>query len=130
MADNKRTNQNILHTMTLAALLIGTVGSLYFMFNTGSNQKSIILIGLFTAWVTSPFVGLFVALRLTKHWTGIIHSWFYFTALLLVFVAVTAYSRLLTFSDTKPAFNFVVIPFFSWLVILLILLSAKRQKLK
>jgi len=100
------------------------------MFNAGSNQKSIILLGLFTAWVMSPFVGLFVVFRLTKRWTGKIHASFYSTVFLLTVVSLTIYSGVLTSLQTKPAFNFLVVPFLSWLVILTILFISKRQNLK
>ncbi len=130
MKASKETKHDFLKTMVLTALLVGTIGSLYFMFKIGGNQKSIILVGLFTAWVTSPFVGLFVALRLTKHWIGKIPAWFYSTVLLLTVVSLTAYSGVLTPPQTKPAFNFLVVPLLSWLVILTILFFSRRQILK
>jgi len=130
MTENNRTNLDLLQATALTTLLVGTIGSLYFMFNVGSNQKSIILLGLFTGWVTSPFVGLFVALRLTKRWTGKTSTWFYSTVFLLTVVSLAAYSGVLTPSQTKAAFNFLVVPFLSWLVILTILFISKRQNLK
>jgi hypothetical protein len=45
--------------------IVGAIGSLYFMFKTGRNQKSILLIVLFTGWVLSPFAGLFLATKIS-----------------------------------------------------------------
>lgn len=130
MTDKNTSGQNILRTTALTIILVGTIGSLYFMLNAGSNQKSILLLGLFTAWVLSPFVGLFVADRLSKRWSDKIHSWLYWTMVILTVVSVTVYSGLLTPSQTRPAFNFLVVPFLSWLVILTILFIAKRLSRK
>jgi hypothetical protein len=130
MTNNKTSRQNILRTTALTTLLVGTIGSLYFMFNAGSNQKSIVLIGLFTAWVLSPFIGLFVADRLSKHRSDKIHSLNYWTMLILSVASLTVYSGALTPSQTRPAFNFLVVPLLSWLTILAILFISKRQHLK
>lgn len=130
MADKNTNRQSLLRTTALATLLVGTIGSLYFMFNAGSNQKSILLLGLFTAWVLSPFVGLIVAVRLSKSWTEKILSWLHWTMVILTVVSLTAYSGALTPLNTKPAFTFLVIPFLSWLVILAILLIANRHSRK
>jgi hypothetical protein len=100
------------------------------MFNAGSNQKSIVLIGLFTAWVLSPFIGLVVANRLSKPMSAKIHTLIYWTILILSVASLTVYSGALTPSKTKPAFNFLVVPFLSWLVILTIFFIVKRQHLK
>lgn len=130
MTNTKTSRQNILRTTALTSLLVGMIGSLYFMFNAGSNQKSIVLIGLFTAWVLSPFIGLFVANRLSKHRSDKIHSLNYLTMLILSVASLTFYSGALTSSQTRPAFNFLVVPLLSWLTILAILFISKRQNLK
>jgi hypothetical protein len=55
--------------MALIGILVGAIGSLGFMFHAGHNQKSVILITLFTAWVLSPFVVLLIAKKISKGWT-------------------------------------------------------------
>ena len=116
--------------MFLTALLIGAIGSLYFMFKAGSNQKSIILIGLFTVWVLSPFVGLFIANKVTSIWTAITRQLLFWLMLSLTIVSLIAYSGLMTIPDSKPAFVFLALPFISWLVILTIFLIARQHKQK
>jgi len=130
MAAENKFNQRYLRITALIFLFLGAIGSLYFMHEAGSNQKSIILISLFTIWVTSPFAGLFFASQLTKRWTAKAQSWFYTTMFILTIVSLIIYSRVLIMTETKPAFNFLIVPFLSWLVILTILIIAKRQNLK
>jgi phosphate/sulfate permease len=81
MTEKIKSKQSSLRTTALTTLLVGTIGSLYFMFKAGSNQKSIILLGLFTSWVISPFVGLILATGLAKHWTKNTNLWLYITML-------------------------------------------------
>ena len=116
--------------MAMAALLVGVIGSLYFMFKAGSNQKSPILIGLFTVWVVSPFVGLFIANKVASLWTVTKRQLLFWLILCLTIVSLTAYSGLVTINDTKPAFIFLVFPFVSWLGILTIFLIARLPKQK
>jgi hypothetical protein len=130
MTDNHTSNQNLLRTISLTALLVGTVGSLYFMFSAGSKQKSILLIVLFTGWVVSPFVGLFIANRISNRWTGSTRSTIYWLILVLSICSLIAYSGTLTPPDTKPAFMFLAVPFVSWFLIVTVFLIVKRTSNK
>lgn len=127
---NNKSRQNLLQTTALTALLVGSIGSLYFMFKAGSNQKSIILIGLFTTWVLSPFVGLFIANKITSIWSVITAQLLYWAMLGLSIISIIAYSGLVRIPGTKPAFIFLVFPFVSWLAILSIFLFARQHKQK
>ena len=130
MTTTATSRQNILRTISLTTLLVGTIGSLYFMFTAGSHQKSIVLLVLFTAWVLSPFIGLFVANQLSKPLSAKIHTLIYWTIVLVSVASLTIYSGALPSSQTKPAFNFLVVPFLSWLVLLTVFFIVKRQHLK
>jgi hypothetical protein len=130
MTDHNTSRQNLLQTVALTALFVGAIGSLYFMFKAGSNQKSIILIGLFTVWVLSPFVGLFIATKVTSIWTAITRQLLYWLMLGLTIISLIAYSGLVTIADTKPAFVFLALPFVAWLVILTIFLLTRQHKQK
>ena len=130
MTEKNKSKQSYLRTIALTSLFVGAVGSLYFMFVAGSNQKSIILIGLFTLWVLSPFVGLFLVTRLTTQRTKKTYSWFYVAILVLTVVSLTLYSGLLTISQTKLAFKFLVVPLLSWILILIILFIARNKNIK
>ena len=126
MTEKISSNQNLLRTTALTVVLLGAVGSLYFMFNVGSNQKSVLLLALFTAWVLSPFVGLFVATKISNRWTVVTRSSLYLLMILLSIGSLVAYSGALTPSGTKPAFIFLVIPFVSWLLIVIVIPIVRR----
>jgi hypothetical protein len=126
MTEKNKSKQSFLRTMALTTLSVGTVGSLYFMFNAGSNQKSILLLGLFTAWVLSPFVGLFIANKISTRWTVTARQLIYWLILALTIVSLIAYSGALTPPETKPAFIFLVIPLTSWFLIVTVFLIARQ----
>ena len=130
MTDNHPSRQKLFQTMALTTLLVGAIGSFYFMFKAGSSQRSIILIGLFTVWVLSPFVGLFIANKITSIRTAITRRILYWLMPGLTIVSLIAYSGLVTIPDTKPAFIFLAFPFVSWFVILTIFLIARQHKQK
>lgn len=126
MTDKQTSNQNLLRKTSLTVLLVGTIGSLYFMFIAGREQQSILLIVLFAGWVLSPFVGLFIANRISDQWTGSTRSTIYWLILILTICSLITYSGVLKPPGTKPAFIFLVVPFTSWLLILTVFLIAKR----
>src|SRR5260370_17209980 len=68
---------------SLMAVLAGAVGSIGLMLHTGSRQKSLILIGLFTAWVLSPFVALVCAHVVSKQWPAVTRAMLYSMMLIL-----------------------------------------------
>jgi len=127
MPMKKLTGHNLLHTIALVALFAGAIGSLFLMFAAGHNQKSILLIVLFTGWVLSPFMGLFIAEMISKRWlpkTRLAIFW------LIIFIALASlifYSGALNVPGTKPAFKFLIVPLISWILILIIV-PIKRKR--
>jgi hypothetical protein len=126
MMDNNKSNLNFLRITALTAMLIGAIGSLYFMFNAGSNQKSILLLGLFTTWVLSPFAGLLIAKKIFNRLTVSVRSSFYWLMLILTICSVVAYSGAFIPPETKPAFIFLIVPLISWFVIVTAFLIARQ----
>jgi hypothetical protein len=116
MSNNTNSNQP-LRIIALTLLLVGSIGSLYFMFNVGRNQKSIILLLLFTGWVLSPFVGLLIANSSSNRWFAM-RKLIYWLMIVLPIASLAAYSGILLPPDVKPAFIFLVFPLASWLVLL------------
>jgi len=98
--------QNLLRTVALTITAMGAIISLYFMFITGSEQKSILLIGLFTGWVLSPFVGLFIADKISKHWVVPARLSLYLLMLILTICSIVAYTRCIDTSGHKTCFHF------------------------
>jgi len=128
MTEKTKSRQNLLQTIALASLLIGAVGSLFFMFKAGSNQKSIVLIGLFTGWVLSPFVALFFVNKTSSVWPLTKRQLLHYLMLGLTIVSLLAYGGLVKLPGTKPAFIFLVHPFVSWLTILTFFFISKKHK--
>ena len=126
MADKLASNQNPLRTIALTVAVLGAIGSLYFMFKAGSQQKSVLLMVLFTGWVLSPFIGLFIAHKISSRWATHARSYFYWLILVLTIISLVAYSGALTTSATKPAFPFLVIPLISWFFIVVVFFITKR----
>jgi len=123
----KLTSYNLLRIIALIVIFIGAINSLVLMFNVGRNQNSILLIVLFTGWVISPFVGLFIAEMISKRWlpkTSLAIFW------LIIFIALASlifYSGALNVPGTKPAFKFLIVPLISWILILVIV-PIKRKR--
>jgi hypothetical protein len=111
---------SFLHIIVLIVLLTGAAGSLYFMFNAGHNQKSILLIVLFTGWVLSPFVALIIADMISMRWLINNRATLYFLVIFITVLSLISYSGALNLPGTKPAFKFLIIPLLSWLFIVIV----------
>jgi hypothetical protein len=122
MPDKKTNKLNLMQTVAMVAAIIGAIGSLYFMFKTGRNQKSILLIVLFTGWVLSPFAGLFLASKFSNRWIIPGRLSLYWLMIIFAIGSLVAYSGVLIPSGTKGAFIFLVAPFTSWIVITIVFL--------
>jgi hypothetical protein len=128
-----KTNLKFLRIAALIAILIGAVGSLVLMFSAGRNQKSVILIALFTIWDVSPFAGLFAADMVSKSWSHAVRVSIYCLMFVLTAVSLVAYSGFLKPPNTANAFMFLVVPGASWLLIVTVLpvaglISRKRSR--
>ena len=124
MTDKKTSNQNFLRTTALIVALVGAVGSLYFMFSAGREQKSIILLGLFTAWVLSPYVGLFISNKISNRWTVPARRLLYWFIIVLTIGSLVTYSGAFNTPETKNAFVFLIFPMILWFLIVTVFLIA------
>jgi len=125
MADKKTSNLDLMQMVAMVVAIIGAIGALYFMFNAGRNQKSILLIVLFTGWVLSPFAGLFLATKIPNRWIIPGRVSLYWLMIILAIGSLVAYSGVLIPSGTKGAFIFLVTPFTSWIVITIVFLISR-----
>jgi len=123
----KLTNYNLLRIIALIVLFAGAIGSLVLMFNAGRDQKSILLIVLFTGWVLSPFVGLFIADMISKRWLSKTRLAIYLLILFITLASLIFYSGKLNVPGTKPAFKFLIVPLISW-VLILVIVPIKRKR--
>ncbi len=106
--------------------MVGAVGSLYFMFSAGRKQNSIILLALFTAWVLSPFVGLFISNKISSRWTVPARASLYWLMIILTIGSLVAYSGAFNTPQTKNAFIFLIFPLISWFLIVIVFLIARK----
>ena len=113
--------------MALVVALAGAAGSLSFMFNAGRNQKSILLIALFTTWVLSPFIALLVANVISKRWSILMRGTLYFLTLFITLGSLVSYSGALSPPGTKPAFKFLIVPLISWLLLIIVIPILSRR---
>jgi hypothetical protein len=118
---------NLLQKSALAALLAGVIGSLHFMFSADRNQKSIILIALFTGWVLSPFLGLYVASGIFKQWSSRNRRSLYILMIVIAIGSLISYSGLWVPPGTKPAFIFLVNPLVSWLLLVTFIMIVRKS---
>lgn len=130
MTDKNNSNQSILRTTALIFGLVGAVGSLYFMFSAGRKQNSIILPALFTAWVLSPFVGLFISNKISNRWTVPTRTLLYWLMIAMTIGSLVAYSGAFNTPETKNAFIFIIFPIISWFLIVTVFLIARKSSNK
>jgi hypothetical protein len=123
----KNLNLKFLRTVALVVLFTGVVGSFSLVLYNGRNNKSILLIALFVAWVLSPFIGLLIADKISKGWTDITRKTLYIIMIVLTLVSLLSYSGILSPAGTKTAFVFLVIPLISWVVISILILITRSQ---
>jgi hypothetical protein len=112
----------LLRGAALIAVLAGAVGSFGLMLHAGRRQRSLILIGLFTVWELSPFLGLVCAHVVSKHWSVLTRATLYGVMLFLTLGSLAIYGDVaLGPPRPKPAFVFLVVPLASWLLIAVVL---------
>ena len=126
MTHKKTSNQNFLRTTALIVALVGAVCSLYFMFSAGRKQNSIILLGLFTAWALSLFVGLFISNKISNSWTVPARRFLYWLIIVLTIGSLIVYSGAFNTPETKNAFIFLIFPMISWFLIVTVFLIARK----
>jgi hypothetical protein len=115
-----------LQTITLIVVLAGAVGSLFYVVNAGRNNNSVLLRTLFVIWVLSPFIAFLSANLIFKRWTVFTHVTLYCLMLLVTLGSLVSYSGAFSTPKTKPAFMFLIVPFISWLLIMIVILAVRK----
>jgi hypothetical protein len=126
----KNATLNLLRIAAIIVALAGSVGSLFYTLHAGRNNKSVLLVMLFTGWVLSPFLVLLVATVLSKRRQVNTRITLYCMVLVITIGCLVAYSGILTPPGTKPAFVFLVAPFLSWLIMAVVILGAAARARK
>lgn len=115
-----------LRTIAITLLVIGAIGSLGFMFYTGRNNDSVVLMTLFTGWVLLPYIGIGVAAAKSKRWS-VPENVIYSLMIIISVVSLVCYSGVISPAGTKPAFMFLVVPGVSWMLMAIVFPLARRR---
>ncbi len=109
----------------MIAVLVGAAGSVGLMLHAGRHQDSLVLLGLFTGWVLSPFVALLAADRVSKNGSVLTRTTLYslMLALALGFLAIYGFV-VLGPPRAKVAAVFLMAPLASWVVIIIAVATA------
>lgn len=107
----------VLRGAALVAVLAGGGGSFALMLRAGRNQRSIILILLFAAWVLSPFIGAILAHTVSKCWSILTRVTLSVVMLILTAGSLMIYGNAaFGHSTAKVGFVFLMVPLASWLL--------------
>jgi ACR3 family arsenite efflux pump ArsB len=100
-----------LRAISVIAVAAGAAGSLGFMFRVGSEQKSLLLIGLFTGWVLAPFVALVVADVLLRKRAALVRVTLCALMLMMTTASLLVYGNVaLGPPRPQPAAMFLIVP--------------------
>ncbi len=115
-------------TVSRAVLAAGAAGSLLLMFSAGRNQPSVILMGLFTLWVASPFVALALAESCAHRWLAISPRLLHGVMLLVGLGSLAVYgaNAVRPFSP-RAAAVFLMAPAATWVLGALVLAIGRRR---
>jgi hypothetical protein len=117
MKKNKRFK--ILRPVTLLAILAGAGVSVGFTIYSGRNNNSLVLQVLFAGWVIMPFIGMFLALLVSRRWPDSFCLTLYTLIILIIAASLICYSGL--FRLTKPGFIFLIVPLISWILLAVVI---------
>jgi hypothetical protein len=114
--------------LSLSMALLGMMGSLVFMAHAGHQNKSLLLMLLFTSWVSFPFLALLIT-YFSNHWSDLRRMYLYFLMIFIAIISLLVYSGAFGIHGPHPAFVFMVVPLISWLLIVFVwVISLKVKK--
>lgn len=99
------------------ALLAGAAGSLALMLRAGARQRSLLLIGLFTGWVLSPYLALAIANVRARSWAPRIRRALHAAAIGVGALCLGIYGFNAATGAMKAGFVYLVVPAAAWLII-------------
>jgi hypothetical protein len=128
LADLQDRRLHLLRLAALLAVLFVACSSLVMTLHAGRNNNSIFLVSLFAMWVLSPFLALLAANLVSVHWRHRSRLAAYILMLAVSIVSFVMYEMASHHQFRKPAFIFLIVPFFSWLLIMLGFLFWRPKK--
>ena len=120
MSNKTGNNQkfSLLRVTAIVILFAGGVVSAWFTYDAVQGNHSILLKSLFLIWILSPFVALIRIYSISGHWSAIRRGLLYNLMLFVAFVSMVAYSGEWNLPGMKPAFLFLVVPLFCWVLMI------------
>ena len=108
----------LLRVTAIIILFAGGVVSAWFTFDTDQDNHSVLLKSFFLIWILSPFIALLRVYSVSGNWPAIRRGLLYNLMLFVAFVSMVAYSGEWNLPGLKPAFLFLVIPLFCWVLMI------------
>ena len=114
----------------IRVLLLGAAAaSLVLMYRAGHRNPSVVLMLMFTVWVSSPFIALDVANSLARRWSRRSQALLGTTAMVVALASVGVYGvDALRPLWPRAAFLYLVVPTVSWIAILVATAGAASRK--
>jgi hypothetical protein len=108
----------LLRIAALIAVPAGAMGSVGLTLYAGHRNNSVLLLGLFTIWVLSPFIALALANEISKRLSNVSRATLHSVMVVIALVSLVIYGAV-ALGPPRPrtAFVFVVVPPASWLLI-------------
>ena len=118
-----------MNRISAALTAVCGVASLVFMMMVGRHQKSVLLVVMFTLWVSAPFAALIAGLLSSRAWLERKRGALSVTAVILSLASASVYAAV-AFGPPRPqpAAFFLLVPAASWPVILIFVLIASMAK--
>jgi hypothetical protein len=111
----------LLRAAALVAVVIGAVGSVGLMMSVGHRNPSRLLLALFLIWDVSPFVGLVLAVMVSKRWSVITRATLYGLMLIVTLGSLALYGDVVLRPRPQPAARFLLVPLGSWLLMTIVI---------
>ena len=122
-SESSEKKHKLLRFTAQAGLLVGAIASLGLMLYVGRSNKSFVLMMVFGIWVLSPFAAGIGLNRVSVRWPTTMQTKLYFAILIIAGVSMMTYTLVVLNQPPQPAFYFMVTPFVS--LLLLVLISAQ-----
>src|SRR6476660_8927388 len=110
---------DLVRSLALGISTAGALGSFAMTLQAGEHDGSVILTLLFLVWVLSPFIVLIISCVHSKRWPTRARISLYTLMIITSLFTLLFYGRLLSFSGVRLAFVFLVIPFITWILMLM-----------
>jgi hypothetical protein len=108
----------MLRAIARVAIVVGAVGAVALMLYIGRRNQHYWLLVLFAAWDAAPFLALGVADLYGARWPAATRATLYIVTLIVTAGSLAFYTDVVVRPRPQPAAMFLMIPVWSWLLML------------